>query len=374
MAVIGTGAVVKRNLSRRNFIKLTGYGMGGLFLNPFLPKYPLIEFPNYDRLGRVCVGKVEIKNRPDESSDSVGVLYEDAVVPWLKEVVGPKPYYINQRWVETPDGFIYAPYLQPVKNIPNQPVQDLAQTDIGPGLWMEITIPYADVILENDPSSNSWVKAKIDQGLPVRLYYQQVFWVDRIKTDEAGQKYYRVNPNYYGGVDMLWVKAEAMRAVTPEEIQPISPEVEEKRIVVDVVEQSLSCFEKDVEVYYCRVSTGAKFDAYGNAVDKWSTPVGKHLISRKFLTLQMSGGTTGAGYDLPGIAWTTIFVTGGVAIHSTFWHNDYGVPRSHGCVNLAPDDAKWVFLWTQPTVSYQTGMVDVSITGEVSTPVEVVED
>jgi lipoprotein-anchoring transpeptidase ErfK/SrfK len=197
--------------------------------------------------------------------------------------------------------------------------------------------------------------------------------VDRIRKDDDGQVFLRVNPNYYGGVDMLWVKAEAMRPITPEEIQPIRPEIEDKRIVVDVIQQSLSCFEGNTEVYYCRVSTGAKFDAFGNKVEKWSTPVGKHRISRKFLTLQMSGGTTGAGYDLPGIGWTSIFVTGGVAIHSTFWHNDYGVPRSHGCVNVKPEDAKWIFLWTQPVVSYNSGLADISISGESSTPVDVVE-
>ena len=360
-------------LSRRNFLKLAGYGFGSLVIQPALPVKSLAGFPNYDHLGRVSVGKVDLKSRPDESSATVSVLYEDAVVPWLHETVGPKPYYINQRWVETPDGYIYASYLQPVRNIPNQPVLELNQTDIGTGTWMEVTIPYADVVLQNKPSSNSWVKAKMDQGLPVRLYYQQVFWVDRIRKDENGQIFYRVNPNYYGGVDMLWVKAEAMRPISPEEIQPITPQVEEKRIVVDVVQQSLSCFERNTEVYFCRVSTGAKFDAYGNKVEKWSTPVGKHRISRKYITLQMSGGTTGAGYDLPGIGWTTIFVTGGVAIHSTFWHNDYGVPRSHGCVNVKPEDAKWIFLWTLPVVSYNSGLADVSVTGETSTPVDVVE-
>jgi len=361
-------------LSRRNFLKLTGFGLSSLAFRPLLQSSPLPSFPDYDRLGRVCVGKVDLKTRPDESSATVGVLYEDAVVPWLKEVVGPKPYYINQRWVETPDGYIYASNLQPVRNVPNQPVQELNHTDIGTGTWMEVTVPYADVVLQNEPSSNSWVKAKMDQGLPVRLYYQQVFWVDRIRKDDDGQLFYRVNPNYYGGVDMLWVRAEAMRPILPEEIQPINPLVEEKRIVVDVISQSLSCFERDTEVFYCRVSTGAKFDAYGNKVEKWSTPVGKHRISRKYITLQMSGGTTGAGYDLPGIGWTSIFVTGGVAIHSTFWHYDYGVPRSHGCVNAKPEDAKWIFLWTQPVVSYNSGLADISITGETSTPVEVVEE
>jgi hypothetical protein len=51
----------------------------------------------------------------------------------------------------------------------------------------------------------------------------------------------------------------------------------------------------------------------------------------------MAGGTASGGYDLPGIAWTVLFATGGVAIHSTFWHNNFGVPMSHGCVNAAPE-------------------------------------
>lgn len=334
----------------------------------FLP-----DFPQAERLGRVAAGKVDLMARPDQESSAVGVLYEDAVVPWLREVVGRKPYYINQRWVETPDGFIYAPYLQPVRNLINQPVQQLQQTQMGQGIWVEVTIPYSEVILVHGPSSNSWVEALTQEGRPVRVYYGQVFYVDQIKTTEQGQVLYRVNPNYYGGVDMFWVPAQAMRPIVPDEITSISPDVTDKRIVIDVIRQALSCYEGNTEVYYCRVSTGAKFDAYGNPVEKWSTPLGKHKVSRKYISLQMSGGTTGAGYDLPGIGWTTIFVTGGVAIHSTFWHNDFGVPRSHGCVNVLPEDAKWIFRWTQPTVSYISGVNDVSLTGDTSTPVEVIE-
>jgi lipoprotein-anchoring transpeptidase ErfK/SrfK len=112
---------------------------------------------------------------------------------------------------------------------------------------------------------------------------------------------------------------------------------------------------------------------FGNPVEKWSTPVGKHQVTRKYISLQMSGGTTGAGYDLPGIAWTTIFASGGVAIHSTFWHNNYGDPVSHGCVNCAPADAQWVFRWNMPTVVYDPGMLDITISGEDSTRVDVVE-
>jgi lipoprotein-anchoring transpeptidase ErfK/SrfK len=337
----------------------------------FLP-----EFPSAERLGRIAVGMVELKQRPDLESPTLGVLYEDAVLPWLREVSGAKPAFIfnNQRWVETPQGFIYGPYVQPVYNQPNLPVDQLPPSSRGPGMWVEVTVPYAEAALDKaEPSSNSWVEAKLDQGLPLRFYYGQTFWVDEIKTDSQGRSYYRVNPNYYGGVDLLWAAAEAFRPITTQELAPINPDATDKRVVVDVTHQTLSCYEGQEEVYFCRVSTGAKYDMYGNVVDKWATPVGTHRITRKYISLQMSGGTTGAGYDLPGIAWTSIFATGGVAIHSTFWHHNYGDPVSHGCVNCLPQDAKWVFRWSSPEVVYDPGMLDVTVSGDGSTGVEVIE-
>lgn len=365
----------KRNLSRREFLKLAAAGLSGLYLKPWMLPQSLPDFPQADRLGRVAGGLVELKAQPDPDSQTLGVLYEDAVVPWIREITGAKPAYIfnNQRWVETPEGYIYGPYLQPVYNRPNQPVDSLPSSSRGPGMWAEVTVPYADAILDREASSNSWVEAKLEEGLPLRVYYSQVFWVDQIKTNSVGDALYRVNPNFYGGVDLLWVDARAFRPILAEELEPINPEVEDKQIVVDVLHQTLSCFEGASEVYFCRASTGAKFDMYGNVVDKWATPVGKHRVTRKYISLQMSGGTTGAGYDLPGIGWTSIFATGGVAIHSTFWHNNYGDPVSHGCVNLCPEDAKWVFRWTTPAVTYDPGSLDVTITGDESTTVRVVE-
>jgi hypothetical protein len=59
-------------------------------------------------------------------------------------------------------------------------------------------------------------------------------------------------------------------------------------------------------------------------------------------------------FDLPGVPWVSYFHWWGVSIHGTYWHNDYGRPRSHGCVNLRPEDAKWVFRWTTPRASIYT--------------------
>jgi lipoprotein-anchoring transpeptidase ErfK/SrfK len=365
-----------KRLSRKNFIKVVGTGFLGLSFFPRLEFSTKSEFPNYERLGRVCIiGKVDIKSAPYEDSETIGVLYEDAVIPWLRDVVAKQPNYnfFNQRWLETLDGYVYATSIQPVKNIPNKPIEKLFSTSKGEGMWAEVTVPYANVTLVNGPSSNSWVSARIDQGLPLRVYYGQIYYIDQIKIDENGNVYYRANPNYYGGVDMLWVPAEAMHPILPDEISPINPEIEDKKIVVDVSRQTLSCYEGDTEVYYCRVSTGAKFDMYGNPVEKWSTPLGSYLISRKFVSLQMSGGTTGAPYDLPGIGWVSLFATGGVAIHATVWHNDFGTPKSHGCVNTLPEDAKWIFRWSLPQIQYDPGMVDISISGEPSTRVNVIE-
>ena|GEM_PF-27150 len=367
--------------SRRDFLKLTALGLGGLSLSPYLHASParaaldIPEFPKADLLGRVAQGMAEVKSRPDLDSQTVATLYEDTVFPWLSEVPGEKPAYVfnNQKWVKMPDGYIYGPLIQPVHNRPNQPVSSLQKTSLGPGMWVEVTVPYVDVALQNDPSSHSWVEARTEEGRPIRLYYGQVFWVDTIKKNKDGQVIYRVNPNFYGGVDMMWAAAEAFRPIHEDDLIPIHPEVLDKRVVVDVTYQTLVCLEGDQEVYFCRVSTGAKYNASGEVVDNWSTPIGEHTISRKFISLQMSGGTTGAGYDLPGIGWVTIFANGGVALHSTVWHNNFGDAMSHGCVNMLPEDAKWVFRWSLPNVPYDPGMVDATLTGQASTKVEVIE-
>jgi lipoprotein-anchoring transpeptidase ErfK/SrfK len=67
-----------------------------------------------------------------------------------------------------------------------------------------------------------------------------------------------------------------------------------------------------------------------------------------------------------------LFVGEGVAIHSTFWHNNFGEPMSHGCINASPQDAKWLFRWTQPAVPIVAG--DITISGDGSTRITVIEE
>lgn len=353
-------------ITRREFLKDAMLGLASVMILPSKNWSPFISTSQEERLGRVTVGMVEVKNKPDVDSTTVAKVYEDAIVPWVRDVIGRQPFRHNQRWVETPQGYIWTPYLQPVKNIPNDAIKLLPQTSLGAGIWAEVTIPYVDIILANPPARSPWL---LEDQTP-RLYYSQVFWIDQIKQDEQGQIWYRVNERYGYG-DLFWAKAEAFRPLSQDEIAPIHPDVEDKRIVVNIAYQTLSCFEGKEEVYFAFVSTGIQENMLGNRTPQWETPTGIRPIWRKLISVHMSGGSTGGGYDLPGVSWTSLFEGNGVAIHSTFWHNNFGEEMSHGCVNCSPDDAKWIFRWTNPVVYYDPGDLTVGMPG--GTRVEVIE-
>ncbi|NPV55981.1 MAG: L,D-transpeptidase [Anaerolineae bacterium] len=323
------------------------------------------EWSETQRIARNCRGGwLELKSKPTPDSTTIRKVYEDELLVWLQEVIGA-PKSISRRWVETPEGFLYSPDVQPVYNKPNIPVTSLPQTGLGTGMWAEVTVPYVDIILESPPNS-PWL-----QGIEhPRLYYSQILWIDEIKTGADGLTYYRVNERY--GLDRFWCLAEAFRPLDKAELEPINPGVPDKRVVVDLNHQTLSCMEGKEEVYFCRVSTGSKFNAEGQEVDVWATPPGAHLVWRKAISFHMQGGSTESGWDTLGVPWTTLFVGEGIAIHSTFWHNDFGVPRSHGCVNVPADDAKFVFRWTEPYVGYAPGDLTIEWPNP-STVVEVVQ-
>ncbi len=265
-------------LSRRDFLKLAALSAGALALRP-LAKLKLPKFPQAERLGRVTVGKVDVFARPDANSLIVGALYEDQVVPWIREFVGYMPGRINQHWVETPAGFLWGGQVQSVANRPNASVASFPTTSLGQGMWVEVTVPYVDLALDNLPARASWPQYQLSTNLPPRFYYSQIVWADQIRVAADGQTWYRLNEKYGSG-DLFWAPAEAFRPLTADEISPISPNVDsaEKRIVVKTWEQTLSYFEGRTEVYFARISSGALYDTWGNRVDAWETPVGEYPI------------------------------------------------------------------------------------------------
>lgn len=361
-------------INRRDFLKIGLVGLGTLAFVPGnygLVKRSLPDFKTGVRLGRVF-HTADVKSKPSPDSSTVKTFYKDDIVEWQRDLLGDAPslYSTNRKWVETPDGYIAAIDLQPVLANMNTPVTDLPQQASDKGMWVEVTVPYVDLNLANAPAKSPLL---IEDPTAYRFYYSQVFWVSDVMVDGDGNTLYRVLEKHGSYGDEFWADARAFKQITPEDLSPISPDVQDKSIVVDVTHQTLSCFEGKREVLWSRVSTGAKFNSDGVAVDAWSTPVGDyHVVNRKFISIHMGGGSAASGYELFGVSWTCIFATGGVALHSTFWHNNYGEPMSHGCVNLNPEDAKFIYRWTMPQAPYDSGRIEQ--TGYAGTSVKVIED
>jgi hypothetical protein len=358
-------------ISRREFIKISAAGVGAALVSGrkaevkgYLPDVQ----PSY-RLGR-CLHTVEIKSKPDPDSNTLEAKYEDDILICDREVIG-KAYSIYptlRLWYETPIGYVRGWSVQPVKMDLNEPIEELPTYGQQPGMWAEVTVPYVDIYLDNPPARSPLL---MEMKFP-RLHFSQIVWIDGIKIDSQGEILYHVTEKHGSYGDTFWAEAKAFKIITPEETATIHPEIEDKRIVVDVTHQTISCYENNSEILFDRVSTGAKFNNIGEKVDFWATPVGDyHVVNRKYLSLHMAGGTAASGYELFAVSWTSIFATGGVAFHSTFWHNNYGVPMSHGCVNLRPDVAKFIFRWTQPVCEYDPGVIE--ILGYAGTKVSVIE-
>ena len=156
-------------------------------------------------------------------------------------------------------------------------------------------------------------------------------------------------------------RPQDFRVITADEITPLSADVDpaEKSISVYLVDQALSAFEGKREVFRARISSGANYFGPDGHTLVNGTPGGAHPIWQKRISRHMQGGTVEAGYDVPGVGWVSYFSSNGAALHSTYWHNDFGIPKSHGCLNCKPADAKWLFRWTAADVTYQPGDVTV---------------
>jgi lipoprotein-anchoring transpeptidase ErfK/SrfK len=185
-------------------------------------------------------------------------------------------------------------------------------------------------------------------------------------TDANGDAWYQLQDDQYTGVKE-YVRAEGLRRITPDEMTPLSLTVEDKRIEVSLKDQMVYAYENNVLVFSARCATGTSFTIEGMGYVNFTTPIGEHTVVRKRPSRHMMGflGRPDA-YDLPGVPFCTYFTREGAAVHGAYWHNDFGHPRSHGCVNVPADVAKWVYRWSMPTAAYEERLLEVK---EGGTPI-----
>jgi lipoprotein-anchoring transpeptidase ErfK/SrfK len=233
-------------------------------------------------------------------------------------------------------GFIHSAYIQKVRFRFNRVLPGLREG----GQLMEVSIPYTQTLRYD--AYQGWQRL-------YRLYYETVHWAVGIEEGPDGSAWYRLLIN---GVEHL-APAEHFRPIQDEEYAPISPEVpwEEKRIEISLKEQTVTAYEAGKVIFQTRISSGLPIRPDPNGIP-WETPRGRFYIQNKMPTTHMGNGNlTGdpEAYELPGVPWTLYFepVTG-VAFHGAYWHNNFGIQMSHGCINMRPAEARWLFRWTYP--------------------------
>jgi hypothetical protein len=135
----------------------------------------------------------------------------------------------------------------------------------------------------------------------------------------------------------------------------------DKWIDVDIGTQTLVAYEGRRAVYVAPISTGA--GGIGDPETTSATVQGYFHVQTKHVTATMTGDRADVGeYELQDVPYVQYF-QGGYALHAAFWHERFGHPYSHGCVNLPPRDAAWIFEWTEPNVPAAWHGMDANGTG-----------
>jgi hypothetical protein len=152
---------------------------------------------------------------------------------------------------------------------------------------------------------------------------------------------------YYETTDGNWVKDERLIRVDRFRKEPGWVRPGRTWIDVSILKQSLVAYEGTKPVYVTLISSG--IDGIGDPEETHSTIRGQFLTHTKHVTITMSGDEVGDEFDLRDVPYVQYFKDG-YALHAAYWHDSFGQPRSHGCINLSPLDARWLFDWTDPQV------------------------
>ncbi len=322
-------------IQRRDFLKLCGLALAsaGLAFRDFPPggDPALLRAPAYD-LGRLVYSQ-RYYDQPTLRGRELGYYVSDAVVEIEAQSVGDPEPTNNPIWLRTKDGWLNSAYVQPVKNTLNQPVLDIPAG----GMLAQVTVPFTQAYQVTERGRRRFY----------RCYYASAYWVHYAFKDGLGTVWYQIWDER--NRETYQVQAEHLRPISAAEVAPISAGVGEKEIRIDLTRQRLVCYEGAQPVYTARIATGT-FEG--------TTPIGTHRIERKTPSRHMASNLEGNAFDLPGVPWVSYISWTGVSIHGTFWHHNYGTPQSHGCINLTPEAALWVYRWSEPFVAITEDYVE----------------
>ncbi len=152
---------------------------------------------------------------------------------------------------------------------------------------------------------------------------------------------------YYETVDGLWLSDRDASRLDPVRKMPAWGTNGEKWIDINVTKQTLALYEGKKAVYATLVSTGEA--GLSDPANSTATKRGIYRIHTKHVSTTMDSDEVGEEFELRDVPYVQYFESN-YALHGAYWHDRFGIPKSHGCINLAPEDARRIFFWTEPTV------------------------
>ncbi|HEU4405402.1 MAG TPA: L,D-transpeptidase [Polyangiaceae bacterium] len=162
----------------------------------------------------------------------------------------------------------------------------------------------------------------------------------------TGRVKWYASTRYLEAKDGRWLRHDDIAVFdTPSEPPKAFDWQKTKWVDVSIWQQTMVMYEGDKPVYATMVSTG--IDGMGDPQTSKSTVRGEFRIDYKHVTATMDADDPENSFELRDVPWVQYFERG-YALHAAYWHDDFGKPRSHGCINLAPVDARRLFFWTDP--------------------------
>lgn len=152
---------------------------------------------------------------------------------------------------------------------------------------------------------------------------------------------------HYETTNDTWLSDSDASRLDPARRMPAWGKNGEKWIDINVTKQTLVLYEGSTAVYATLVSTGEA--GLDDAESTTATQRGIFRIHTKFVTATMDSDVVGEEFELRDVPYVQYFEKG-YALHGAYWHDRFGTPKSHGCINLAPEDARRIFFWTEPAL------------------------
>jgi hypothetical protein len=346
---------------------------------------------------------------PNKDAKSLGVVGSDTYVKWISSQDGA-PDDDCDHWVQiAPRGWICDKYLEPSKKPPGGPIYPPVKPgELVPGTYGYVTSDTVKTYKSAADVARGKVARTLDGAVTVRKIDEvqadgRTFWktstgelIDAAKIEEH-------HPSTFAGVDLrattagspsalpiAWAQsrkdlkakiavrklpqagADVVRKIEPRTVVPVvltegdwsqigddewvanddlhiareqdppdDLQPGEKWIDVDEHDEVLVAYEDHTPVFATMVSTGGA---------DHPTPVGVYRVWLKFAETDMKGRIGDEQeYSVATVPWTMFFAKD-LALHAAYWHDQFGKARSHGCVNLAPADARWLYFWATPDV------------------------